>query len=340
MAATINTDGLLAGKTAIVTGASRGIGEAIAIRYAMEGARVAVAARTVNEGDHRLLSGSINGVAGRIRDAGGEALAIQCNLADADDRANLVATTERELGPVDILVNNGAVTYYISVDEFPESRFNIMMQVQVYAAMHLCQLVLPGMRERKSGWIVNMSSGAAILPDLDARINNGTIYGMCKAALERFSSGLATEARDGGIAVNAIRPGLVATPGVEYFGMINDENRAMVTPVEDVAEASLRLAHGDPATLSCLRARSSLTSAAHPARRLNLPRAAEYARLRSSGRCRMRLTVTDYQPNGRYSMLEEVQRPIDLPKRLRLRGPRPRSRRRPSRAGDRAGPAL
>ena len=250
MAATINTDGLLAGKTAIVTGASRGIGEAIALRYAMEGARVAVAARTVNEGDHRLLSGSINGVANRINEAGGHALAVQCNLAEADDRANLVATTERELGPVDILVNNGAVTYYISVDEFPESRFNIMMEVQVYAAMHLCQLVLPGMRERKSGSIVNMSSGAAILPELDANINNGTIYGMCKAALERFSSGLATEARDDGIAVNAIRPGLVATPGVEYFGMINDQNRDMVTPVEDVAEASLRLALGDPSTLS------------------------------------------------------------------------------------------
>ncbi len=250
MAATINPDGLLAGKTAIVTGASRGIGEAIAIRYAMEGARVAVAARTVNEGDHRLLAGSINGVAARIRDAGGQALAVQCNLGDAEDRHNLVATTERELGPVDILVNNGAVTYYIAVDEFPESRFKIMMEVQVYAAMHLAQLVLPGMRERTSGWIVNMSSGAAILPELDARVNNGTIYGMCKAALERFSSGLATETRDDGIAVNAIRPGLVATPGVEYFGMITDENRDMVTPVEDVAEASLQLAVADPSTLS------------------------------------------------------------------------------------------
>ena len=208
--------GQLAGRVAVVTGASRGIGEAIALRYAMESARVTVAARTVNEGEHKLLAGSINGVVERIEAAGGEALAVRCDLSSAEDRARLIETTEAELGPVDVLVNNGAVTYYHPVEEFPERRFKVMVEVQVYAALHLAQLVVSGMREREWGSIVNMSSGAALPPALDARLNGGTVYGMCKAALERFSAGLAAEQPR--IAVNAIQPGLVATPGVEYFG--------------------------------------------------------------------------------------------------------------------------
>ena len=87
--------GQLEGRVAVVTGASRGIGEAIAVRYAMEGARVALAARTVNEGDHRLLSGSLNGVVARIEAAGGEALAVPCNLVSAEDRERLIETAPR-----------------------------------------------------------------------------------------------------------------------------------------------------------------------------------------------------------------------------------------------------
>ena len=244
---TMTNDGLLAGKVAIITGASRGIGEAIAVRYAMEGVRVAVAARTASEGDHPLLPGSIGGVAERITRAGGQAIAVRCDLSDEADREALVRTTESELGPVDILVNNGAVTYFTPVEEFTEKRFKLMLEVQVYAALHLAQLVLPGMRERESGWIVNMSSGAAIHPEPSAGGGRGnTVYGMCKAALERFSTGLAAEVNDAGIAVNAIQPGTVATPGMDYFGLITDENRHLTTPVEHVAEACLRLSHNQP----------------------------------------------------------------------------------------------
>src|SRR4051794_34832990 len=102
------------GRVAIVTGASRGIGQAIAARLAASGARVAVSARTEREGESRF-PGTIHETAADITDAGGTAVAIPADLSKADDRGRLVAETERLLGPVDILVNNAAVTFYAKV---------------------------------------------------------------------------------------------------------------------------------------------------------------------------------------------------------------------------------
>jgi citronellol/citronellal dehydrogenase len=246
--ASVNKNGLLAGKVAVVTGASRGIGEAIALRYASEGAKVVVSARTVNEGDHQL-PGSINSVVERIKAAGGEGLAVRCDLSNDEDRANLIKETEAAFGPVDILVNNAAVTFFIPIKDFPERRYKLMFEVQVFAPIHLAQLVLPGMRERKSGFILNISSHAALHPKKDALGEGGgggTVYGMCKAALERFTTGLASEVYRDNIGVNVISPGLVATPGVIFHKLINDRNRDTQTPVEHMAEACLRLVHGDP----------------------------------------------------------------------------------------------
>ena len=264
MAGQVNKNGLLAGKVAVVTGASRGIGEAVAIRYAMEGAKVIVSARTVEDGDH-MLPGSINSVVARIRAAGGEATAVRCDLSSRDDREALIKQTEDTYGPVDIVVNNAAVTFFIPVENFTEKRFALMMEVQVYAPFHLAQLVLPSMRERKSGWILNISSHAALHPKLDMAGRGGTVYGMCKAALERFTTGLAAEVHPDGIGVNVISPGLVATPGVLHHHLINDANKDNVTPVEDMAEACLALVHGDPMTNS-----GKITYAADVLRESNL----------------------------------------------------------------------
>jgi len=249
VAATVNKNGVLAGKVAVVTGASRGIGEAIALRYAQEGAKVIVSARTVEDGDH-ILPGSINSVVKRIRDAGGEATAVRADLASGEDRENLIKETERIYGPVDILVNNAAITYFIPVDRFPEKRYRLMMEVQVYGPFHLAQLVLGKMQERKSGWILNISSHAALQPALTSAGRGGTVYGMCKAALERFTTGLAAEVHSDNIGVNVISPGLIATPGVVHHKLINESNEDQAVPVENMAEACLRLVHGDASTLS------------------------------------------------------------------------------------------
>ena len=245
----VNPNGLLAGKVAIVTGASRGIGEAIALRYAMEGAKVVVTARTVEPADHPL-PGTITDTVDRIRKAGGAALAVKADIGHEADRVHLVKAAQEAFGPVDILVNNAAVTWFIPVDAFPEKRFKMMLEVQVWAPFHLSQMLLPDMRARKSGWILNVSSHAAIHPRKDVSGRGGTVYGMCKAALERFTTGLASEAFDDNIAVNVISPGLVATPGTVHHKLLNDANKDRQTPIEVMAEACLRLCHGTAAEVS------------------------------------------------------------------------------------------
>ena len=243
----------LDGRVAIVTGASRGIGTAIAERFAADGAAVAVTARTVEDGDHPL-PGSINATVRTIIDGGGTAIAVAADLARADDRRRLVETVEKELGPIDVLVNNAAVTYFEPVDQFDEGHYRTMFEVQVRAPFELAQLVLPGMRERKRGWILNISSGAARHPEgppYERRLAGGTVYGMCKAALERFTTGLAAEAYADNIAVYVMSPsGLVHTPGVVHHGLDRNVPAEFLEPVAYMAEAAYVLCTGDPATLT------------------------------------------------------------------------------------------
>lgn len=246
--------GSLDGKVAIVTGASRGIGDTIARRLASEGAAVAVSARTVNPDEHDL-PGTITSVAKAITDAGGRAIPVRCDLSKPKDRKNLIETTEKELGPVDILVNNAAVTYFLPTADFPEKRYRLMLEVQVRAPFELAQLVLPGMRERGQGWILNISSKAAIHPQgppfQTRRAGAGTVYGMCKAALERFTTGLASEVWEDNIAVNVLSPTqVVATPGVLHHRLIPEGQEDRAEGTEVMAEAALTLVSGDPKELT------------------------------------------------------------------------------------------
>ena len=243
--------GLLDGKIAIVTGARRGIGEFIAKRFAEEGAAVCASARTEQQRDERL-PGTIHETVDAIQADGGRAVAVRADLARPEDRGHLIDEVTNHLGPPDILVNNAAVTWFMPAVEFPESKWRIMFEVQVRAPFELAELVIPGMRMRRQGWILNISSGAARHPQPDqARGRGGTVYGMCKAALERFSTGLAAEVYEDNIAVNALSPSsVVATPGVVLHRLIPPGREDIAEPPEVMAEAALALCSREPKSLT------------------------------------------------------------------------------------------
>ena len=188
----------LDGKVAIVTGASRGVGAATAVALAAEGCAVACAARAT-EAAPMPTPGTIDETVARIRAAGGTAIAIPTNLAKDDEVERMVATATEQLGSVDILVNNSAITFPGDVD-LPMKRFDLVFAVDLRAPLIAIQAALPSMRARKSGCIVNVSSVAALnyFPGLMA-------YGMAKSALEHMTVDLAVQLRDDNINVNTFR---------------------------------------------------------------------------------------------------------------------------------------
>lgn len=238
--------GRLDGKVAIVTGASRGIGKAVAERLAAEGARVACAARTLHEGEHPL-EGSLETTVAGIRAAGGQAEAIVANVAEEAECERLVTETQARYGLVDILVNNAALTYFIPVRDFPVSRWKRSVDVNFHAPFILSRAVIPDMAARHAGAIVNISSPAAIGPGRgpyrDSTLPGGTLYGAEKAALERFTQGLAEEVYGEGISVTCVSPSLVVpTPGTLYHGLVSSMDDPSGEPPSMMADAVLLLA--------------------------------------------------------------------------------------------------
>jgi len=240
-----NMAGVLAGRVAFVTGASRGIGATIARRLAAEGAAVAAVARTA-EPDPRT-PGSLAETVAAIEAAGGRAVAVTADLSKAGDRERAVAEAEAALGPIDILVNNAAVTIFAPIEQFTEKRFRLMVEVQVWAPYHLTQLVLPGMYARGRGWVLNISSRASEHPPgppyEPIYLKGFSVYGMCKAALERFTTAIASEGFEHGVRANSLSPlDNVATPGAGAHDLVSE---FALEDISLITEAALALVEGD-----------------------------------------------------------------------------------------------
>jgi citronellol/citronellal dehydrogenase len=199
----------LAGRRALVTGASRGIGAATAERLAAEGADVAIIARTLEH--HPTLAGSLNETADRLRSYGGRVVSVVADLGDADARAAIVPQAVEGLGgPLDILVNNAAAAIYQPMVDFPLKRRRLTFEVNLHAPFDLAQAVLPAMLEAGEGWIVNISSATARSwePPFELGTLGATtgVYGASKAALNRLTNALAAELAGTGVRVNTVEP--------------------------------------------------------------------------------------------------------------------------------------
>lgn len=188
----------LANKIAIVTGSSRGLGKAIAIGFAREGASIVIAARTEVEG---RIPGTIYKTAEEIEALGQRALAARCDVTSEESVNDMVQKALAQFGHIDILVNNAGIAYYPPILEALTKRWELVLRVDLIGAFLCTKAVLPKMVEQRRGSIINISSISANRVDF-----TGVAYGVSKAGLERFTRGLAAEVGKYNIAVNALKP--------------------------------------------------------------------------------------------------------------------------------------
>jgi len=246
--------GKLEGKVALVTGASRGIGAGIAEHFVREGARVAIVARTHHEGEHRRAAGSVDTTLAALRALGGDAVGIVANAGEFAECERAVAQAREALGPIDVLVNNAAQTSFAPVAEFDPERWLRTFSVNLHAAFYMSRLVLPEMIERGSGWIVNISSSSARGPGrgpYEPGAKTGSVlYGVTKAALERFTQGLAAEVFEAGVCVTALSPSaMVPTEGTRIHAARLASDHP-TEPMEMMERAAVLLASADPKTVT------------------------------------------------------------------------------------------
>ena len=238
------------GRNAVVTGASRGIGAAIAERLAADGANVAIAARTLDE--HPVLPGSLNETLAKLNSYGGTHASIVADMGDPESREGLIAKAKEHLGgPIDILVNNAAAAIYMPLAEYPLRRVRLMMEINLLAPLDLTQQALPDMIEAGEAWVVNLSSATANYePGPPYRqselLEVMGIYGASKAALNRMTNAFSVETHKHSIRMNTVEPrAAVLSEGadIKVGEMLSPEQ---IESMEAMVEAAVFLCDCEP----------------------------------------------------------------------------------------------
>jgi 3-oxoacyl-[acyl-carrier protein] reductase len=212
-------------KVVLVTGASRGIGRAVAEAFAAEGSRVVLTARNQRE---------LEQVVREIQPRGGQAIAVAADLTNADDVTHLVAETTERFGTVHVLVNNaGGVERLAAFEELSDDDWANLFNVNLFSAVRVTRAVLPAMRKQHWGRIVNMASESGIQPDPEM-----PHYNAAKAAMINLTKSLSKAYAKDGILVNTVSPAFIKTPLVER--MLADQAKAQQIPIEQAEEAFLR----------------------------------------------------------------------------------------------------
>ncbi len=229
----------LQGAVVVITGASRGIGRALAVGFAAEGATVVATARTRRSGEGSA-EGSLEETVQQITDAGGKAIAVQCDVADEAQVKALVERTLVDAGPIDVLINNAGIEATGPITDFTVADFDRVVAVNVRGPFLVCRYALLGMMERRKGSVINISSRSAIWEEEES-----LVYGPSKAALDRFTLNLAVDMKQYNIAVNALGPGLIASDMTKDWDPSSDRWERTPGSPETVVPAALWLAQQD-----------------------------------------------------------------------------------------------
>ncbi len=223
----------LSGKTLFITGASRGIGKAIALRAARDGANVVIAAKT--ESPHPKLEGTIHTAAAEIEAAGGKALAVACDVRSEEQIALAVEKAVARFGGLDVLVNNASAIFLAGTAETPMKRWDLMHQVNARGTFACSQACLPHLARAKNPHILNLSPPLSLEPKWFAP---HVAYTISKFGMSLCVLGMAEELRERGIAVNALWPRtMIATAAVQNL-LGGDEAMAISRKPEIVADAA------------------------------------------------------------------------------------------------------